>query len=278
MFQIRFTPIVKKLLIINLIMWAITAFVPVLNLGYHLAMYDVSSEHFRPWQFITHIFMHSTSRDVLGSVDISHILSNSIGLIFLGPMLEETLGSRRFFSYYLLTGLGAAALHLAFSKLYINYLNVQIYDFTSHPTRQAFFELANDLLPRSILFEDKKFNNMYNLIDKNLSPKLINEEVVNVAANFLNDIVALKANVPMVGASGAIYGLLAALGILFGERRFHLLFLPFSLKIKWIAIFMIGSAFMNGIVFDSNDNVAHFAHLGGALIGGILIYQWKRNK
>ena len=87
MFQIRFTPIVKKLLIINLIMWAITAFVPVLNLGYHLAMYDVSSEHFRPWQFITHIFMHSTSRAVLGSVDISHILSNSIGLIFLVPML-----------------------------------------------------------------------------------------------------------------------------------------------------------------------------------------------
>lgn len=278
MFQIRLTPIVKRLLIINVIMWAITAFVPVLNLGYHLAMYDVSSEHFRPWQFITHIFMHSTSRDTLGNVDISHILSNSLGLIFLGPMLEGALGSKRFFSYYLLTGLGAAALHLGFSKLYINYLNVQIYEFTLHPTRQAFFEIANDMLPRSILIEDKNFNNMYNLIDKNLSPKLINQEVVEVAEKFLNDIVALKANIPMVGASGAIYGLLAALGILFGDRKFYILFLPIAVKIKWIAIFMIGSAFMKGIVFDSNDNVAHFAHLGGALIGAILIYQWKRTK
>lgn len=278
MFQIRLTPIVKKLLIVNVIMWAITAFVPMLNLGYHLAMYDISSEHFQPWQFITHIFMHSTSRDGLGNVDISHIIGNSLGLIFLGPMLEGTLGSKKFFSYYLLTGLGAAALHLAFSKLYINYLNVHIYDFTSNPTRQAFFELATDLLPRSILFEDKRFNDMFNLIDKNLSPQLINEEVVQVATNFLNDIVSLKANVPMVGASGAIYGLLAALGILYGERKFQLLFLPISIKIKWIAIFMIGSAFMKGVVFDSNDNVAHVAHLGGALIGALLIYQWKRSK
>jgi membrane associated rhomboid family serine protease len=278
MFQIRLTPVVKKLLIVNIIMWAITAFAPILNLGYHLAMYDVSSEHFQPWQFITHIFMHSTSRDGLGNVDISHIIGNSLGLVFLGPMLEGTLGSKKFFSYYLLTGLGAAALHLSFSKLYINYLNVQIYDFASNPTRQAFFELANDLLPRSVLFDNKNFNDMYNLIDKNLSPKLINEEVVQVATNFLNDIVSLKANVPMVGASGAIYGLLAALGILYGERKFQLLFLPISIKIKWIAIFMIGSAFMKGIVFDSNDNVAHVAHLGGALIGALLIYQWKRSK
>ena len=80
----------------------------------------------------------------------------------------------------------------------------------------------------------------------------------------------------MVGASGAIYGLIAALGVMFPNTRFMLLFPPIPIKAKWLALFLGGYAFYQGIQFNPADNVGHFAHLGGAVIGAILIFQWKR--
>ena len=275
MFNIQITPVVKKILLVNVILWLITIFIPLLNLDYHLAMYDVSSDHFRPWQFVTHIFMHA-STDYYGDIIFSHILMNSIGLIFIGPMVERELGGKRFISYYLLTGFGAAAIHLAASRLYLNHLNVLLYEFSQTPSRDGFLVLTDKLISRSAIIGDPQLNEWYRLVYNNLLPQKINANVVEEAKKFLSLFVQKNADSKMVGASGAIYGLIAALGVMFPNTKFMLLFPPIPIKAKWLALFLGGYAFYQGIQFNPADNVGHFAHLGGAVIGAILIFQWKR--
>ena len=275
MFNIQITPVVKKILLVNVIIWLITIFVPFLNLDHHFAMYDVSSDNFRPWQFITHIFMHA-SRDFYGDIIFSHILMNSLGLIFIGPMVERQLGEKRFLSYYLLTGFGAAAIHLAASRLYMNHLNVLLYEFSQNPTRDAFHILTDKLISRSNIIADPQLNNWYRSVYNNLSPENISPGIVEQAKSFLSLFIQKNADSKMVGASGAIYGLIAALGVMFPNTTFMLLFPPIPIKAKWLALFLGGYAFYQGIQFNPADNVGHFAHLGGAVIGAILIFQWKR--
>ena len=275
MFNIQITPVVKKILIINIVVWLITIFVPLLDLNYHFAMYDLSSDHFKPWQFITHIFMHA-STDIYGDIIISHILMNSIGLIFIGPMVERELGEKRFISYYLLTGFGAAAIHLAASRLYLNHLNVLLYEFSQIPNREGFLALTDKLISRSSIMGEPQLNDWYRLVYNNLSSEKINASVVEEAKKFISLFIKKNADSKMVGASGAIYGLIAALGVMFPNTKFMLLFPPIPVKAKWLALFLGGYAFYQGIQFNPADNVGHFAHLGGALIGAILIFQWKR--
>lgn len=273
MFNIQLTPVIKNILIINVVMWVITVFVPNFNLDETFAMYDVASSKFEPWQFITHIFMHA-SRDGAGNIILSHILMNSLGLVFIGPMVENALGSKRFLGYYLLTGFGAAALHLGLSKLYLNYLHVEVYEFVTSPSQGGFLELCDRIINQNILINNKEVNTAYRQIYDALENPTSN--VISEAESFLNLFIGFKADIPMVGASGAIYGLIAALGVLFPNTVFMLIFPPIPIKAKWLALILGGYAFYQGIQFDATDNVGHFAHLGGAIIGAILIWQWKK--
>ena len=85
-------------------------------------------------------------------------------------------------------------------------------------------------------------------------------------------------NVPTVGASGCIYGVIVAFAMIFPEARLTLIFPPVTLSAKWMAIIFIGIELFTGIT-GTQAGVAHFAHLGGALIGWLLIWWWyKRPK
>ena len=82
----------------------------------------------------------------------------------------------------------------------------------------------------------------------------------------------------MVGASGAIYGLLMAIALLFPNTQFMLLFPPIPIKAKYIALILGGIALVSGFQNNQGDNVAHFAHLGGMVFAFILIKAWKKDK
>ena len=81
-----------------------------------------------------------------------------------------------------------------------------------------------------------------------------------------------------LGASGAIYGLIAGYALLFPNTEFQLLFPPIPIKVKWLALFMIAGAFFMAYERNPDDNIGHVAHLGGALFGFIMIQIWKRDK
>ncbi|QTN39532.1 rhomboid family intramembrane serine protease [Cryomorphaceae bacterium] len=203
-----------------------------IDLNRILGLYVPGSEHFRPYQLITHMFMHG---------NLGHIFFNMFALWMFGNMLENVWGGRRFLVYYMVTGLGAAVIHLGW-----NYFELmQVLQSVSPEQVQRIVEGGTDVLMRGQNYSDPalaKLNLIY--------------------------------NIPTVGASGAVFGILLAYGMLFPETRIYLYF-AFPIKAKY---FVIGYGLLelfNGISNDPSSNVAHFAHLGGMLFGFLLIKYWQ---
>ncbi len=207
-------PVIKNLLIINALMLVITYFAEDFMYG-TFSLFFFESELFRPFQFVTHMFMHG---------GIFHLFFNMYSLVIFGVVLEHVWGSQKFFLYYMVTGLGAAALHSL--VLWIDY-----------SSKVAAFEAGNQYA----------LQNIQTLL-----------------------------TTPTVGASGAVYGVLLAYGMLFPNNVLQLIFPPIALKAKWFVLIFGALELWLGIS-NTGGNIAHFAHLGGMLFGFILIKYWKKN-
>ncbi|MDD2385183.1 MAG: rhomboid family intramembrane serine protease [Bacteroidales bacterium] len=226
-------PVVKTLLIINLAMFVLSMVFP--NLQLYLAAYSFKSEFFKPIQLITHMFMHG---------DFWHLFFNMFALYMFGKILEDVWGQKRFFIYYFVTGLGAAALHLGVMHLEINSLMSQM------PVDQVQLVLNEG---GEILMSGRNY----------IDPQLRD----------LN----LMINTPTVGASGAIYGLLLAFGMLFPNVLLYVYF-AIPIKAKYLVMIFTAIELYLGFINRAGDNIAHFAHLGGMLFGLILILFWKKKQ
>jgi membrane associated rhomboid family serine protease len=187
--------VTKVILILNVILFAFD------NLTGHkyffyLALDSIHSEAFRPYQLVTHMFMHG---------GWGHIFFNMLGLFMFGRIVETVLGSKKFFILYFLSGIGAASL-----QLFIYYMQ----------------GLA----------------------------------------------------VPMVGASGAIFGISVAFAMLFPNVELMIILFPVPIKAKYLVPIYLVVELFSGIAEFKGDNIAHFAHVGGAIVGFILIKYWKKNQ
>jgi membrane associated rhomboid family serine protease len=186
--------VVKNILIINMVLFIAKYLLNnTINLDQYLDLFPIGTPNFKPHQFITYMFMHA---------DISHIFLNMLGVYMFGSILENIWGAKRFMNYYLLCGLGAAALQLAISA----------------------------------------FNNEYTIL---------------------------------LGASGSVFGLLVAFAVMFPNTELQVYFV-IPVKAKYLVIGYSLFELYNG--FFSNDQVAHFAHLGGLIVGVIIMLVWKKNK
>lgn len=175
--------------------------------------------------------------------DFMHILLNMIGLIVFGSHLERTWGKKRFFIFYFITAIGAVVLHFG----------VNAYEL---------YELTGTVWPKATVRDGNIIiDNVANVIDSN---------------EWYNK-VYWGVNMPTVGASGAIYGLLMAFALLFPNTEFRMIFPPVTIKAKWLALIGGGFALYSGFM-RSGDSIAHFAHLGGMLFGFIMIKIWQRDK
>ena len=228
-------PVVKNLIIINVVMWlANILFLQFFqtNLNFLLGLFYIGSPLFKPWQIITHMFMHSNAR-------IFHLFFNMWALWMFGKVLENIWGGKKFLVYYLITGLGAALIHTL-----VNYIN-----------------LAPEIM---------SLKNAY-------SVDLINLTLLNEILQPGNPYYALgrELTVPTVGASGAVYGLLLAFGMLFPNTPLMIIPIPVPIKAKWL---IIGAGVVSLVlgISGKGGNVAHFAHLGGMIFGFILIKYWNK--
>jgi len=228
----RLTEVVKNLLIINGLFFLAT-YVYEDFMFEKFALYFPGTKNFMPHQLVTHMFMHG---------GIAHIFGNMFALFMFGPALEMRLGSKRFLTYYLITGLGAAALHLG-----VKYLEIIPYMNSLDP--DMFKQIMDEGF--GILQQNQNYRN---------------EEWAN-----LN----LLANVPTVGASGAVFGILLAFGMLFPDITIYLYF-ALPIKAKHFVLLYGAAELYLGLSNNPGDNVAHFAHLGGMLFGFFLIRYWKR--
>ena len=239
----RLTETVKQLLIINIIMFIGASLSG--DVAYSLfGLHFPKSESFHFWQVISHMFMHG---------GLSHILFNMLALWMFGVAIEGVLGSKRFLFFYISCGLGAAIIQIIF--LYFNfYSNLEILINAGYDPSQI-FEILNQ----------GKYSTAW-------SGVLGEGNLLSFMSSF---------NSLMVGASGAIMGVLVAFGMFFPENKLILIFFPVPIKAKYfipgiILIDLISA--ISGVSIFSPSNTAFVAHLGGALTGFLIMYYWKRNQ
>jgi membrane associated rhomboid family serine protease len=205
---------------------------------------------------------------------LPHLFFNMFALWMFGRVLESVWGPRRFLVFYFVTGLGAAALHTFVNYLEINPIAHAVTAFSNTPSPELFSAFVNKY---QASIKDMGFN-LPGIIDFASSwldnPKSTSFEPEAVA--FMQQFVDVKMNIPTVGASGAVYGVLLGFGMLFPNTQLMLLFPPIPIKAKWM---VLGYGVLELVLGFSmrGSNIAHFAHLGGMIFGFFLIKYWNKN-
>ncbi|WKN33259.1 rhomboid family intramembrane serine protease [Porifericola rhodea] len=255
----RLSPIVKNLLLINIGIFIIQSFVSI-NLVEIGGLRYIFSDSFRPYQFFTHLFIHG---------GLGHLFGNMFALFIFGPLLERFWGGQRFLVFYLVTGLGAALLYSAINFYEVTKLRNAVESYVDNPTPDNFDTFVRDNAefawrsPEVQNFIDQYYDNPNS------------SSYVSQGKELARQILERKADIPMVGASGAIFGILMAFGLLFPNTELFLLFFPFPIKAKYFVLFYGLYELWAGFERVPGDNVAHFAHLGGMLFAFILIKVWQ---
>lgn len=234
------TETVKHLLIINGIF-----FIASLSFGdlvYDLfALHYPSNPKFQYWQPLTHMFMHG---------DLGHIFFNMFGLYMFGTPIEQMWGKNKFIFFYLSTGFGAAAL-----QLLLYYYQIDQVTSLLAAEGMSSFEISR-------FFETSDLP--YSLVEQ-----IGRSDLLSALSAF---------NGVMVGASGALYGVLVAFAFLFPNSRLMLLFPPIPVKAKVLVPLLILGDLFFGFTSYSIGPIAHFAHVGGAITGFIMMWYWKKNQ
>jgi len=260
-------PVVKNLLILNVLFFVAQFALP--GIMKSLELYPVVSEEFKPWQLATHFFMHSTH-------GLMHIFFNMFALVMFGTQLENRWGAKRFLIYYLSTAIGAAVIYQLYKYWDISQMTNFINDFIQNPSSSLFAQFrANYVGSNSLTLDGKSM--VYHIQELLSDPSTIKEGGLYAEA-LMNQFLEGKTNTPMLGASGAVFGLLAAYGYLFPNTELYLMFIPVPIKAKYFVMGYAAIELFSGISNNPNDNVAHFAHLGGALVGIIMVIIWQRQK
>ena len=241
----RISPTVKQLLIINIIFYFGSSFS--LNTDFIYSLFSLhfpENPEFKFWQLLTHMFMHG---------GIMHLAFNMFALWMFGSAIESIFGSRRFLFFYLTCGLGAAIAQISF-LYYSFYSNLDL-----------LLSAGYDQQTVLNLLSEGKYNPAWGNI---LGP----EGLMNFNTSFLST---------MVGASGAIMGILVAFGMFFPESKLMLIFFPVPVKAKYfipgIILLDLFSAITGQAIF-SPSNTAFIAHLGGAFTGFLIMSYWKKNQ
>ncbi|MGQ7870549.1 rhomboid family intramembrane serine protease [Sunxiuqinia sp. sy24] len=229
-------PVVKNLIIINVLMLVAT---------YIMSMQNIDLTRILGLHYIASpkFEPYQIVSHMFMHGGFTHLLFNMFALWMFGRVLESVWGPKRFFIYYFATGLGAAVLHT-----FVNFIEYQSVISKMSP-EQIDLVMQNGA---DILMQGKNYTDP-------LKGKL-----------------NLLLNIPTVGASGAVFGVLLGFGMLFPNTQLMLLFPPIPIKAKY---FVIGYGVIElylGLA-RPGSNVAHFAHLGGMLFGYLLIRYWNKN-
>lgn len=260
-FQILPT-VIKNLIIINVLVFlAQYTFnaTGIVNMEALFGLHHVKSPLFEPWQIITHLFLHGS---------IGHIFFNMLALWMFGAVLENLWGPKKFLTFYFICGIGAALLHLTF--LWFDYQDML----------NQFVHIKQNATPGNVAlffqqFHLDQFRGGTEILNNYVSDPE-NSFAGNQALSFINQFIYLKLSVPTIGASGAIAGVMAAFIYLFPNTDIYLYFL-LPVKAKWLGIIYFGQELYFAITNAEGDNVAHWAHLGGALVGFLLVLTWNKN-
>ncbi len=259
--------VVKNLLIINGLVFLSSNVLAAkfgIDLNSMFGLYYFTSPEFHYTQFITHLFLHGS---------FWHLLSNMFALWMFGNMLENVWGSKRFLTFYMVCGLGAAFIHTLATGWEMNQMKSVLDAYAVSPNLvdfEAMIQKYNAFARGEVATH---LSDVYYTWQQYPQSPFVAEESVTA----LNRLFEVKRDIPTVGASGAVFGVLLAFGMMFPNM---IIYLYFALPIKakyFVAIFGLYELY-SGFQNNPADNVAHFAHLGGMLFGFILIRYWRNKR
>lgn len=239
--RINLTPAVKQILIACIVLFIGTKLLQMkgtIDLEFILSAHYPNSGFFQPWQIITHMFMHDSS-------NIGHLVFNMFGLVSIGVIMEDFLGTKKFVQLYFISGLGALAIHFLVVILKLHY--------------ETGLWLPN--------FADLGLTIDGTMIKSNGTVLKTQEAFDGVVSLVFGSV---------EGASGALYGIVVAYAFLFPNRTLMIMFIPYPIKAKYLIPGFLVLDVVLGITNSKNDTVAHFAHIGGAIFGFLLVWYWRK--
>lgn len=274
----KLTNVVVFLILANVLVF-IGQFVSIIYFDFNVfeffALYNFKSEKFAVYQFVTYMFVHA---------GIFHLFLNMFILWMFGSVLEYIWNSKKFLFYFFLTGIGAALLHLAVSTFLINRLEEKVNEYQSNPTYSNYTEFVQEEVgevPEPLLEDDvpeeglpggvrvlREIKELERKWAKQPEDETFRERSIDLVQQYLR----FQIDLPSVGASGAVFGILLAFGMIFPNAIIYLFFM-FPMKAKYFVILLGALELYFGVSQD--DNIANFAHLGGMIFGYILLKVWR---
>ena len=236
----RTPAIITQLLVINLIFFVGSQFSYSISRDI-FSLFYFENDKFLYSQLVTHMFRHG---------NIMHLAFNMLALWMFGSTLVSIWGKNKFLFFYFSCGIGAAIL-----QNYSNYVNINsfmnILSDASFSQQQIVSILKTATYPTYML-------------------DFVSEsEILSAYSDF---------NTPMIGASGAIYGIVVAFSFMFPNTKLMLLFPPVPVKAKYLVPGLIVVDLFFGLTSASIGSIAHFAHIGGAITGLLMMLYWKKSQ
>lgn len=228
-------PVTRHLVIINILIYLVGAAVPSFGnwLDTKLGLHLIGASEFNPVQFVTYMFLHGS---------LLHVAFNMFTLWMFGRVLEQVWGSRRFFVFYMVCGMGAALVQeLVWSLTW-------------------FHDYVAAIAPQNGLTYDHM-------------AAIVNQALEQGDASFVSAVGQMKNSLITIGASGAVYGLLLGFAFVFPNMPLYLFFIPVPIKAKYMVIGYAVIEFFLGV--GGGGTIAHFAHLGGMIFGLVLLLYWR---
>lgn len=235
--MIKLTETVKHLIIINVLFFVATVVFKerIYDL---LAMHYPANPLFKPWQIVTYMFMHA---------NVQHILFNMLGLWMFGSTVEQMIGRNNFLILYFVAGVGSVLFSVGIDYYQFNHVYERLIAINVTPA-----EIQNMLLTT-------------NIPNEQILENIPMADLANMRMKYITT---------LVGASGALYGVLVAFGVLLPKAKVGLLFLPIMIEARiFIPLLLLGDIFF-GIL--GGTNIGHFAHVGGAIVGFFVIWYMKK--
>ncbi|MEO9966677.1 MAG: rhomboid family intramembrane serine protease [Reichenbachiella sp.] len=259
MFQL--TPIVKNILIINAVLLLLETIVNI-SLAPIFGVHSLYSDQFFIFQYVSYMWLHA---------GLWHLIGNMIVIFFFGPMLERIWGPKRFLTFYLIVGIGAGLIYGIADLIDKNGIKNDAIEFSANPNPDDFYIYIQNYGEGYDIAALTDIADTY--FDNAEHPGRINEAVMIV-----NKIYDNKLNNRMIGASGAVFGVLLAFAILFPNTEIMLLFLPVPIKAKYL-VFAYGSWEIYSEIFKkTGDNISHITHLGGIIVAFIVLKVWQKQR
>ncbi|GGF74381.1 rhomboid family intramembrane serine protease [Wenyingzhuangia marina] len=241
----RVPDIIKDIIIINILFFVATISMQNIDLGAMFNLHYFDNPNFKPWQLVTSMFMHGS---------IGHIFFNMLALYFFGTPMVQVFGKNKFLFFYFSAGIGASLIYLL--ERHFEFTGAVDALINMGSSKQEIHELFS--LTKSQLYSQLPNNNVGVLIAKSYG----------------------IYNMQMLGASGAIFGLLAGYAWYFPNSEIYLYFV-LPVKAKYFIPVIVIADLISGLTGQpllSPVNTAYFAHVGGAVIGLIMAYIWKKNQ